>query len=55
MEFQNSIQVHRTADQVSVGYYCGYKAIVRAKTDKTEILCTGRRVTDSLACQNKWR
>ena len=23
MEFQNSIQTHRTADQVSVGYYCG--------------------------------
>ena len=23
MEFQNSMQVHRTADQVSVGYYCG--------------------------------
>ena len=22
MEFQNSTYVHRTADQVSVGYYC---------------------------------
>jgi hypothetical protein len=23
LEFQNSMQVHRTADQISVGYYCG--------------------------------
>ena len=25
------------------------RAVVRAKNDKTEILCSGRRVTDSLA------
>ena len=51
MEFQNSMYVHRTADQVSVGYYCvgdkplemkkkKKKVFVRLDTRKLSSPCT---------------